>query len=143
MQSGWLYWDKSWFYLKAASDGKAAMLTGWQKLKWSGGTHWFYFKGGNSGRMHEGWLYWDKSWFYLAPQNGNMLTNWAKLSWSGGTHWFHFKGGNSGRMTEGWLKWKGDWYYLHPTNGNMANGRHYIDNTWYRFHGPEDGRLIG
>jgi glucan-binding YG repeat protein len=50
---GWVYWDRSWFYLDSADDYK--MVTGWRELGWSGGTSWFCFRGGNSGRMITGW----------------------------------------------------------------------------------------
>jgi hypothetical protein len=135
--NGWKYTDNGWFYFV-----DTVMLTGWHKLPWSGGTDWFYFYGGDSGRMAEGWLYWDSSWFYLVPGDGNMLTGWQKLRWSGGTHWFYFRGGDSGRMEEGWQHIAGDWYYLRPGDGNMLTGWQYIDGRWYQFRGGDNGRLI-
>ena len=43
------------------------MLTGWQKLVWSGGTDWFYFTG-----------------------KGAMITGFHTLEWSGGKSLFYF-----------------------------------------------------
>ena len=70
---GWKKFDDDWYYL---SETDGVMLIGWQKLKWSGGTNWFYFE-----------------------PSGAMVTGWQKLKWSGGTNWFYFE--PSGAMVTG------------------------------------------
>lgn len=39
VKSDWVLYKGAWYYIGA--DG--VMLTGWQEIKWSGGTNWFYF----------------------------------------------------------------------------------------------------
>ena len=60
--TGWKLSDNHWYYFK---DGK--YVTGWQKLKWSGGKSWFYF---------------DK--------NGIMLTGLQHLKWRDAYNWYYF-----------------------------------------------------
>ena len=85
--NGWKKKDGSWYYYK---DGKK--LTGWQKLKWSGGYDWFYFK--ESGVMVTGlhWLEWKgvSQWYYFNPRTGAMQTGDVLLN-------INF--GKSGKMT--------------------------------------------
>lgn len=59
---GWKKTGGNWFYYK---DGKR--LTGWQKLKWSKGTDWFYFSA-----------------------KGVMQTGFKKLEWNGSKDWYLF-----------------------------------------------------
>lgn len=98
--NGWIKENNKWYYYK---DGKK--VTGWQKLKWSGGTDWFYF-----------------------DSNGVMLTGWQKLKWSKGENWFYFT--SDGAMVTGlqYLDWKGkkDWY-LFDSNGAMQTGKHKVN----------------
>ncbi len=89
------------------------MLTGWQKLEWSG----------------------EKSWFYF-NKSGKMLTGWQKIEWSGGTNWFYFD--SKGRMATGWkkLKWTSgtDWFYFDPKSGYMYENKcKKIDGVNYCF----------
>lgn len=59
----WEEIDNHWYYF----NNKGIMLTGWQKLIWTGGYDWFYF-----------------------DSNGRMLTGWQKLEWEGKTNWYYF-----------------------------------------------------
>lgn len=59
----WRQIGGSWYYFN--NDG--VMLTGWQKLDWSGGNDWFYFS-----------------------SSGAMLTGWQYLSWGGVSNWYYF-----------------------------------------------------
>lgn len=65
---GWNQVNGKWRYIKG---GK--VLTGWQKLVWSGGTDYFYFD--TSGYMITGWVKWKEHWYYLMPKDGNMAYN--------------------------------------------------------------------
>jgi glucan-binding YG repeat protein len=132
MESGWLNWGGGWFYLQVDETGRAPMLTGVHKLRWSKGTSLFCFRGGDSGRMLEGWQKGiregeeEAHWYYFRPGDGDaargwfysdngcfyldhaspaqMLTGLHRLPWSKGTSLFCFRGGDSGRMLEGWQK---------------------------------------
>ena len=75
--NGWKKEKSDWYYYK---DGKK--VTGWQKLKWSKGTDWFYFT--NDGKMiFDGLFYlsWSKgkNWF-LFDKNGCMVTTPTKMT---------------------------------------------------------------
>lgn len=136
-KNGWIEWTPGhWSYWK---DGK--WLKGWQKLKDSKGTFWFYF---------------DK--------NGYMLTGVHKLKWSKGEAHFHFN--NDGEMSantsvrcvidgvEGNYQfdvngcyvldvadragWKGSgylWRYYKNVSGTLKylTGWQKINNKWYYF----------
>ena len=60
--SGWQKSQEGWSYYK-----NNLRVTGWQQLKWSKGTNWFYFN-----------------------SKGIMLTGWQKLERDGKIEWFHF-----------------------------------------------------
>lgn len=116
---GWAKDDNGWKYYSNA--GKA--LTGWHKLKWSGGTHWFFFE--PDGYMVTGWQYLDwsggKNWFFFDYKNGWMKTGWIFVE----TGWYYLDP-ESGAMKTGWLKWKNRWCYLEPVS-NKNQGHCYID----------------
>jgi glucan-binding YG repeat protein len=52
MQTGWLYWDGSWYFLRTYTGYPSAgptgsMVTGWQWVEDGNGvSYWFYFNGG-------------------------------------------------------------------------------------------------
>jgi hypothetical protein len=65
MQTGWIYDQKTWYYL----GGNGAMKTGWAKDDGS----WYYLRG-NGAMVWSKWLHdTDGSWYYLSG-NGKMLT---------------------------------------------------------------------
>lgn len=69
--TGWKKRNGRWYYLH-----RDEIQIGWQKLKWSGGYDWFYFK--DSGVMVTGlqWLQWRgvSQWYYFSPRTGAMQT---------------------------------------------------------------------
>lgn len=60
--NGWKKIGNNWCYYK-----NNVKLSGWQKLKWSKGTNWFFFSA-----------------------QGNMLTGWQKLTWNNDVDWYYF-----------------------------------------------------
>lgn len=116
--TGWTHDEKGWQYLNAAGS----VLTGWQKLKWSGGIHWFCF--GADGYMLTGWQYlkWSKgtNWFYFDAKNGNMRTGWQRLDKNGKEGWYLLDRTN-GWMRHGWALDNGYWYLL-DADGLMQTG---------------------
>lgn len=69
-KSGWQKIEGKWYYY-----AKGGYLKGWQYLKWSKGSDWFYF--GKDGAMLENGLYWIKwsqgyGWF-MFDANGAMI----------------------------------------------------------------------
>ena len=68
--TGWSKKNGRWYYLR-----NGELLTGWQKLKWSGGYDWFWFK-----------------------DSGVMVTGLHWLEWKGVSQWYYFK--TSGAMAK-------------------------------------------
>ena len=61
------------YYLKPKSDGRAVMVTGWQKINGD----WYYFNpnsDGFKGIMKRGWIYDGANWYYLYS-TGEMAHN--------------------------------------------------------------------
>lgn len=75
--TGWKKQNGRWYYLH-----RDERLTGWQRLKWSGGYDWFYFK--ENGVMITGlhWLEWRgvSQWYYFSPRTGAMQTGDVMLT---------------------------------------------------------------
>lgn len=95
-ENRWVKGSNGWWY--EYSDGTYAV--GWAKLKWSGGTDWFYFD--KNGWMLTGWVYTGGYWYYLSSKTGVMLT--------------------------GWLSYKGKKCYLEPKSGKNQ-GHAYRNET--------------
>lgn len=87
LPTGWSKKGERWYYLR-----NGELVTGWQKLKWSGGYDWFYFR--PSGAMATGlqWLEWNNvsQWYYFNPRTGAMYKGDVMLN-------INF--GKSGKMT--------------------------------------------
>ena len=65
--------DGAIYYLSPQSDGRAVMVTGWQKIN----GYWFYFNpnsDGYKGIMERGWIYDGGNWYYLYS-TGEMAHN--------------------------------------------------------------------
>jgi len=75
--TGWKKQNGRWYYLR-----RDERLTGWQKLKWSGGYDWFFFR--ENGVMVTGlqWLEWKgvSQWYYFSPRTGAMQTGDVMLT---------------------------------------------------------------
>lgn len=77
MQTGWLKWDGSWFYLRPATNYPStgptgSMVMGWQLIEVGGYNYYHYFNpAGGSGRMLTGWQIIGGLTYYLRPANNN------------------------------------------------------------------------
>jgi glucan-binding YG repeat protein len=131
------------------------MLTGWHKIE--GG--WYYFQGGDSGRMLTGWQKFGSSWYFLdrtsgkmatglfvdngkryycrGGDSGRMVTGWKKV----GAYWYYFQGGNAGWARSGWLNVNNAWYYLEPKTHRMKTGLLKWDNSYFYLRSGDDGRM--
>ena len=124
--TGWLNWGGGKFYLYP----NGVMAREWTKI----GNDYYFFRGGDSGRMMTGWLNWGGGKFYLYP-NGVMAREWTKI----GNDYYYFRGGDSGRMMTGWFLNNGKSYYL-GNNGVRYSGSKTIDGESFTF--DENGVLI-
>jgi GH25 family lysozyme M1 (1,4-beta-N-acetylmuramidase) len=125
MQTGWQQISGEWYYFVGGDSGR--MLTGWQKISGA----WYYFADGDSGQMQKGWQKISGAWYYFAGgDSGRMQTGWQQIS----GEWYYFAGGDSGRMLTGWQKISGAWYYLAGgDSGRMLTGTQYVDGRYYYF----------
>ena len=118
--TGWLYHQRTWYWLNPALGG--SMATGWIYVDGS----WYHMAG--SGAMQTGWLWKGGRWYYLNG-SGAMAEGWKKLS---GT-WYYLNPG-SGTMATGWLQLGKTWYFL-DSSGAMVTGRRTINGRTSIFGG--------
>ena len=105
-------------------------MSGWQKLTFTHGTHYYYFQ---NGKPLTGWQHLDyngkQDWYYF-NSDGIMQTGWQYLDYKGAKAWYYFN--SSGAMQTGWqnLDYNGKkgWYYFCELNtgcsptGEMLTG---------------------
>jgi glucan-binding YG repeat protein len=117
--TGWIFADGNWYYLKANGDKAIA----WEKID----GNWYYFD--KSGAMQTGWLKLGNKTYYLNPEEGSMATGWLKID--GKWYYFSPKLATEGEMQTGWLLDGKNWYFL-KSNGQMAENEWILDNNkWY------------
>jgi len=81
MATGWLFYDNSWFYLRASTNypstgPKGSMVMDWQWVKDGNGTeYWFYFKTADSGRMVTSRAVQDSGGWCFLQSNGRAALN--------------------------------------------------------------------
>ena len=148
ISDGWGKDSEGWFYVQ---NGKR--LTGWQKIKWSKGTDWFFFDY-HTGAMKAGWHKLPhgkdnkEDWFLLDPNTGAMLTGWQYSTKDGKAGWYYLDAdgvmktgwlydggewyllGDDGKMVTGWVTYKGRKCYLEPlSDKNHKQGTCYVNRT--------------
>ena len=123
MQTGWVSYKDSWYYLQ--SNG--VMATNWLKIS----EKWYFF--GSDGKMQTGWVKWNEKTYYMNDK-GVMQSGWVTV---GGTSYYFEDGG---RMYTGWLQQGSVHYYL-KSNGAMAIGRTLIDGKAQKF--DKNGKYLG
>ena len=80
--TGWLLYQKKWYYLNPG-DGAMAAAT-WRQIDGK----WYYFDG--TGAMKTGWHKEKKNWYYLMPGTGAMVTGTVVID--GVTYTFNSSG---------------------------------------------------
>lgn len=82
MLSGWQWWQGDWYYLqpqtKATGTKFGHMLTGWQDLKWKGGTNRFWFD--KSGKMNRDAFRLVGTKWYAFDDDGCLVKDDARVS---------------------------------------------------------------
>ena len=105
-------------------------MNGWQKLSFTSGDYYYYFK---NGKPVTGWQHLEYKgqldWYYF-DSNGAMQTGWQFLEYNEKKGWYYFN--SSGAMVTGWqnLDYNGrkGWYYFCELNtgcsptGEMLTG---------------------
>ena len=119
MQTGWVQFDNTWYYLK--QDG--TMATEWLNVD----NKWYYLL---NGAMVTGWLRIGTDYYYLRG-DGSMVTGWRLMD--GAYYYFN----TDGRLVRGWADVDGERYFFR-TDGTMVTGWQTIDNLLYYFD-PEGG----
>ena len=77
MQTGWIKWNRQWFYCSEAAKDEGVMVTGWRKIKYKDRDEWFYFA--DSGAMYGEGFYLIGGKWYGFDIKGRMLDKEDKL----------------------------------------------------------------